>query len=246
MTTLSDEIELLGKLRTYQYKLIKTRRIIENALNIDVSWSVSFSGGKDSTVLLHLLLDYAPDIDIVWFDDGWDYPETREYLHATDMRLKNNFLSVAIPVTASFWKKEIEYTYDDPAYPHNCDMSYDEWKERYIGAFIGMRREESTARFFALRKEPLYYQNEIGHWHCSPLAEWKWQDIWSYIADKCLPYNRVYDKLYNLGVPLSESRVGPLTAWMIWQYGGLAYVKRGWPELYNRFITAHPGARSYA
>lgn len=44
---------------------------------------VSFSGGKDSTVLLDLVRSVYPDVPAVYADTGLEYPEIREFAMAT-------------------------------------------------------------------------------------------------------------------------------------------------------------------
>ena len=45
---------------------------------------VSFSGGKDSTVLLHLIRQLYPDIEAVFVDTGLEYPEIRKFVKTFD------------------------------------------------------------------------------------------------------------------------------------------------------------------
>ena len=45
---------------------------------------VAFSGGKDSTVLLHLVRSKFPDIPAVFVDTGLEYPENREFVKQTE------------------------------------------------------------------------------------------------------------------------------------------------------------------
>ena len=45
---------------------------------------VSFSGGKDSTVLLHIVRQLYPDVEAVFVDTGLEYPEIRDFVKTFD------------------------------------------------------------------------------------------------------------------------------------------------------------------
>lgn len=45
---------------------------------------ISFSGGKDSTVLLHIARQMYPDIEAVFVDTGLEYPEIRQFVKSFD------------------------------------------------------------------------------------------------------------------------------------------------------------------
>lgn len=59
---------------------------------------VSFSGGKDSTVLLYLVRSLYPEVPAVFVDTGLEYPEIRDFVKATEnvtwLKPKMNFREV--------------------------------------------------------------------------------------------------------------------------------------------------------
>ena len=89
------------------------RRIMEwyNHYNGDVY--VSFSGGKDSTVLLHIARSIIPDIPAVFSDTGLEYPEIREFVktisNVTWIRPKMNFREVISKYGYPVVSKEISH-----------------------------------------------------------------------------------------------------------------------------------------
>jgi len=59
---------------------------------------VSFSGGKDSTVLLHQVRKLYPEVTAVFVDTGLEYPEIREFVRTIDnvvwLKPKQNFKQI--------------------------------------------------------------------------------------------------------------------------------------------------------
>ena len=80
-------------------KIIKTKqRIREWYEHWDGQIYVSFSGGKDSTVLLHIARQEYPDIKAVFVDTGLEYPEVRDFVKTIEnverLKPKMNFKDV--------------------------------------------------------------------------------------------------------------------------------------------------------
>ena len=77
---------------------------------------VSFSGGKDSTVLLHIVREVYPNIKALYIDTGLEYPEVKQFVKTWDnvdiIRPKMNFKQViekyGYPVIS---KEQSQYIY---------------------------------------------------------------------------------------------------------------------------------------
>ena len=72
---------------------------------------VSFSGGKDSTVLLHLVRETYKNVPGVFCDTGLEYPEIREFVRTFDnitwLKPKMNFRAVIEKYGYPFISKEV-------------------------------------------------------------------------------------------------------------------------------------------
>jgi 3'-phosphoadenosine 5'-phosphosulfate sulfotransferase (PAPS reductase)/FAD synthetase len=72
---------------------------------------ISFSGGKDSTVLLDIVRRDYPDVPAVFVDTGLEYPEIREFVkkfeNVTIVRPTMNFRKVIDTYGYPFFSKEV-------------------------------------------------------------------------------------------------------------------------------------------
>lgn len=80
-----EELKMLQAL-PLEVKVLKTQQRIREWVahfGIDGVY-VSFSGGKDSTVLLHLVRELYPDVEAVFVNTGLEYPEIQRFVKTFD------------------------------------------------------------------------------------------------------------------------------------------------------------------
>ena len=80
-----DELKALQSL-PLEVKVLKTQQRIREWVT---HWGtdgvyVSFSGGKDSTVLLHLMREIYPEVEAVFVNTGLEYPEIQRFVKTFD------------------------------------------------------------------------------------------------------------------------------------------------------------------
>lgn len=230
------QIALLhSKIKTFHFRLQQARAVVKKALDLDLKPYVAFSGGIDSTVVFHLVKEQKPDIIGIWSDDEWYLPETGDYIKR--MQQCNDIHHIRTNAYHAEWFS-VNGDWDGiPDYARSMDMQM---------VFLGLRQDENSYRRVHLRKfGNLFFAQVDDTWHCNPIHNWSRLDVWAYLHSHNLDYNRAYDRLDEIGIPMNRQRIGPLAQRRVLGYGQLAILKRGWPELFNEFAAEHPEARLY-
>ncbi len=118
-------------------------------------------------------------------------------------------------------KEDIAIKSIEQDYPKRFYDFFD-WFERQqkepTAFFVGLRSKESMNRFRAVTKNPGYKNipwstktKSPYSFRFYPIYDWTFGDIWKYIADNNIPYNKVYDKMYCLrGKRVNDIRISDL------------------------------------
>jgi phosphoadenosine phosphosulfate reductase len=171
--------------------------VVSQGKNKELPITVSFSGGKDSLVVLELTKKAVKDFEAFFIDTGLEFPETRKFVEET--ALKNN-------ITIQVQKAQKAFDENFPSFgPPAKDFRWcckvcklgpvTELLSRYRSGVItidGKRRYESFQRggISTTEKNPFV----PGQMSVFPIKDWRAIEVWLYIHMEKLPYNPLYDK----------------------------------------------------
>lgn len=113
----------------------------------------------------------------------------------------------------------------------------------------GVRTDESVMRFGAVTgatcyKDITWGKREPTGYTFYPIYDWTFDDVWTYIAKKKVNYNKLYDLMFNYGIPKQNMRVSNLhheTA-----YRTLFFLQEVERETYNKLCERLPGISTFS
>ena len=159
---------------------------------------VMFSGGKDSSCLLHQMLFAGEDVEVVFCNTGWELPETIEFIkgfieqyHVKKFTELQSEKFKSLPELVQYKK------YMPSPFMRFCTeelkikplKAYVESIDDEVHTYNGVRAEESTKRRKML---PEVYDDYIGAMMHRPLLYWTWEMVIDYLKVNEVPINPVY------------------------------------------------------
>jgi 3'-phosphoadenosine 5'-phosphosulfate sulfotransferase (PAPS reductase)/FAD synthetase len=184
------------------YKLHITRKVIAQALEKGPA-AILYSGGRDSTVLLHLARQAAPDILVIYNNTTLGDPRTDDYIRAKCREM--NYIETTAEDPIAMWQRKgyypilskrgfTAYKKIDPSLRISPVQCCYQLKEKYAyqikiekgikAAFWGNRASESMRRRLTfLDNGYLFKPKRYPWWQAYPLQHWTDQDIDRYLAE---------------------------------------------------------------
>ena len=171
----------IGDLRQYQSlplsaKIIMTQRRIRAWYDYwDGQVYVSFSGGKDSTVLLHLVREMYPDVEAVFVNTGLEYPEIQRFVksfeNVTILRPQMRFDEVIKKYGYPVISKEVS---ECVSQGRKC-LATDGKKYPYrLQKLMGTAKDKNgnLSMFNQAKWKPLLYTDFVcSHWCCNVMKK---------------------------------------------------------------------------
>jgi len=185
---LKEVLRKWAQTNEHKIRVEEAQRIIKEALRQYQKPYVAFSGGKDSTCVLHLVLEQKPDVMVLHWDYGPYYIPRWLEKEFIENAQKIGTKSIRVETSTEYlWLGRKAVNVLGREYMGRLIPALK--KEGYDLAFVGLRKEESLKR-----KRRISRGESVGEIpECWPVQNWTWQDVWAYIFSHDLPYASVYD-----------------------------------------------------
>lgn len=153
----------------------------------------------EDIVVLHLLRKHLRDVPVLFLETGYHFAETYEFRDKLAREWQLNLVNVVPRKTVAEQESELGVLYSSE--PTKCCQLRKveplmEALEPYEIWFTGLRREQSPTRKNLKKVEQHRLPSGKSLLKVSPLADWKWGQVWEYTGGQGLSYLPQYDQGY--------------------------------------------------
>jgi phosphoadenosine phosphosulfate reductase len=155
--------------------------------------------GAESMVLMNLIAQSVPEVEMFTIDTGRLFPETYDLIARLQHRYGRDSMRIYSPAADQVegWvgQNGINGFRDGLEQRRDCCRvrKVEPFRRAVSGraAWVtGIRRGQSASRALAA---PVEWDSEHGLHKVSPLLDWSEEDVWDYIRKNRLPYNVLHD-----------------------------------------------------
>jgi 3'-phosphoadenosine 5'-phosphosulfate sulfotransferase (PAPS reductase)/FAD synthetase len=231
-----EEYLLYYELKPFQSLLERTKKFIRNSLQKVSNPYVACSFGKDSSVMLHLILQERNDIPVrvVIHPETFFLDRYREVIDWWKEKYKINLKEIYCERDTFFVEKE-------QGKGQRARLN----EGNYDAFFVGIRAEESLARSITLKHHgTFYFVKKWQKYRIAPLAWWKLSDVAAYMVYHQLPVLATYEFFgfearTTTGVPVKDRKPFLPT------YTSLSQLKMRDPIAFNQLAKKFPEVRFF-
>jgi tRNA(Ile)-lysidine synthase TilS/MesJ len=223
MTT--KEALLYATMPEYKALIRKTKEFIKLSLSKVSKPYLACSFGKDSSVMLHLVLEQYSDIPVI-------------FVSRIETNLVDNYEEII-----SAWSinlHQINFNKDTLQFINKSVIktAMEDVKYNYDSYFIGLRAEESNGRRITLKKDGMFYKMGDGLNRIAPVAFWKTKDIEAYCIANNLPtLNKYKVEGFESRTTAGISSKTP--------HESLMYIRQNNIDAFNKILNLMPDAKYF-
>jgi len=176
-------------------------QVLDTVLAASENASVCFTSSfqAEDMAVLHLLRKRIPDVPVLFLDTGYHFTQTYQYRDRLAQEWSLNLVNILPARTVSEQESEFGVLYRTE--PTRCCQLRK--VEPLLGAlepfdiwFTGLRREQSPTRKNLKKVELHRLPTGKTLWKVSLLADWNWQQVWTYTTQNGISHLPQYDQGY--------------------------------------------------
>ena len=200
-----------------QASIVTPSDIIKQALNSHDQVQISFSGAED-VVLIDMACNLGENFEVFSLDTGRLHPETYRFIEEVRnyYGLDINVISPDGNAVAELVKSKGLYSFYEDGHHQCCGVRKIEPLRRHLATaqawMTGQRQDQSPTRSNVpqVQVDTAFSDDDHQVIKYNPLSEWRSSDVWHYIRENDLPYNKLHDQGYqSIGCEPCTRPVGP-------------------------------------